>query len=217
VSETGQGTTTATRSHGCYRIVKRAADIVCSLLALIVLAIPLAIICMVIRHDSAGHAIYRQERVGRYGKPLRIFKLRTMVSDANNLEKYLSPAQMRRFDTEHKVDDDPRITHVGSWLRRTSIDEVPQFLNVLLGQMSVVGPRPVEPDELLNYGDDVDEFLSAEPGITGYWQVFARNDADYKSGKRQEMELYYIRNVSFKLDVSIFAKTFSAIVNKTGQ
>jgi lipopolysaccharide/colanic/teichoic acid biosynthesis glycosyltransferase len=140
-----------------------------------------------------------------------------MVDDADDLEKYLTPAQALQFQSEHKVSDDPRITRVGSWLRRTSFDEFPQFLNVLIGQMSVVGPRPVEPEELLNYGDDADEFLSAEPGITGYWQVFARNDADYESGKRQEMELYYVRNVSIGLDIRIFAKTFSAIVNKTGQ
>jgi lipopolysaccharide/colanic/teichoic acid biosynthesis glycosyltransferase len=200
-----------------YRIVKRIADIVVSLIVVVIGAIPLAITCLVIKHDSPGAAIYRQERVGRYGKIIRIFKLRTMVADAEDLEKYLSPQQIGQFNREHKVDDDPRITHVGSWLRRTSLDEFPQFINVLAGQMSIVGPRPVEPAELLNYGDKADEFLSAEPGITGYWQVFARNDADYESGKRQEMELYYVHNVSLKLDVRIFAKTFSAIVNKTGQ
>jgi lipopolysaccharide/colanic/teichoic acid biosynthesis glycosyltransferase len=106
---------------------------------------------------------------------------------------------------------------VGKYLRRLSFDEVPQFLNVLLGQMSVVGPRPVEEDEVAAYGDFADLFLSVLPGVTGYWQVYARDKTEYQSGNRQAMELFYVRNQSLALDAKIFFKTFAAIFKVTGQ
>ena len=117
---------------------------------------------------------------------------------------------------ERKVEDDPRVTRVGRFLRRTSLDELPQFLNVLAGSMSIVGPRPVVADELPAYGTDVDAFLSMKPGITGWWQGQARNDATYEDGSRQQLELYYVRNANLKLDVVVFLETFTSIINKTG-
>ena len=151
--------------------------------------IPVALLCLVIRLESPGSPIYLQERVGYRGKPLRILKLRTMVADSDDVEKHLSPEQLTQWERERKVDDDPRVTRVGRFLRKTSLDELPQFLNVLAGQMSVIGPRPVVEEELAAYGDDAGELLSAKPGITGWWQVQARNDATYGDGSRQELEL----------------------------
>ena len=172
-----------------YHFVKRAFDIVFSACATIVGLIPVALLCLVIRLESPGSPIYLQERVGYRGKPLRILKLRTMVADSDDVEKHLSPEQLTQWERERKVDDDPRVTRVGRFLRKTSLDELPQFLNVLAGQMSVIGPRPVVEEELAAYGDDAGELLSAKPGITGWWQVQARNDATYGDGSRQELEL----------------------------
>ena len=200
-----------------FRFVKRAFDIIFSVGAILVLLIPSIILCIAIRLESPGSPIYRQLRVGYRGRPLRIFKLRTMVADSDDVEKHLSPEQLAQWKSERKVDGDPRITRVGSFLRRTSLDEFPQFLNVLSGQMSIVGPRPVVEDELVAYGTDVDAFLSMKPGITGWWQVKARNDATYEGGSRQELELYYVRNASLALDMAIFFRTFKAMFGRTGR
>ena len=172
-----------------YRFVKRAFDIAFSLCVVVVGLAPIALLLLIIRLESPGSPIYRQERIGYRGQPLRIFKLRTMVADSDDVEKHLSPEQLAQWRSERKVEDDPRVTRVGRFLRRTSLDELPQFLNVLAGSMSIVGPRPVVADELPAYGTDVDAFLSMKPGITGWWQVQARNDATYGDGSRQELEL----------------------------
>ena len=178
---------------------------------------PIALLLLIIRLESPGSPIYRQERIGYRGQPLRIFKLRTMVADSDDVEKHLSPEQLAQWRSERKVEDDPRVTRVGRFLRKTSLDELPQFLNVLAGSMSIVGPRPVVEEELEAYGSDVDEFLSMRPGITGWWQVSARNDATYCDGSRQELELYYVRNATLALDARVFLKTFAAIFEKTGK
>ena len=200
-----------------YRFVKRVFDIVFSLCVIVLGLFPVSLLCLVIRLETPGSPIYRQQRVGRYGRPLRIYKLRTMVADSDDVEKYLNSEQLAQWERERKVDDDPRITRVGRLLRKTSLDELPQFLNVLAGQMSVVGPRPVVEDELAAYGEDVGELLSAKPGITGWWQVQARNNATYDDGSRQKLELYYVRNASMALDVRVFLETFKAMFGRTGR
>ena len=200
-----------------YRFVKRAFDIAFSLCVVVIGLVPIALLCLIIRLESPGSPIYRQQRVGYRGRPLRIFKLRTMVADSDDVEKHLNPEQLAQWKSERKVDGDPRITRVGGLLRRTSLDELPQFLNVLAGQMSIVGPRPVVSDELAAYGSDADAFLSVRPGITGWWQVQARNDATYEDGSRQGLELYYVRNASLKLDAAVFFETFKTVFRKTGR
>ncbi len=197
-----------------YRFVKRAFDIAFSLCVAIVGLIPVLLLCLVVRLESPGSPIYLQERVGYRGKPLRILKLRTMVADSDDVEKHLSPEQLDQWRRERKVDDDPRVTKVGRFLRKTSLDELPQFLNVLAGQMSVIGPRPIVEEELAAYGDAAGELLSVKPGITGWWQVRARNDAAYEDGSRQELELYYVRNASLAMDARVFLRTFSIMFGK---
>lgn len=200
-----------------YRFAKRAFDIVFSLAVIAVGLLPIALLCLVVRLESPGSPIYRQERVGYCGRPLHIFKLRTMVSDSDDVKKYLTAEQLAQWKSERKVENDPRITRVGCFLRKTSLDELPQFLNVLVGSMSIVGPRPVVKDELAAYGSDVDVFLSVKPGITGWWQVQARNDATYEDGSRQELELHYVRNASLALDAKVFFGTFGVMFGGTGK
>jgi lipopolysaccharide/colanic/teichoic acid biosynthesis glycosyltransferase len=132
------------------------------------------------------------------------------------LTELLSEEQLAQYRREFKVDDDPRITKIGRFIRKTSIDELPQLVNVLCGDMSLVGPRPVVASELEIYRNSVPLFLSTRPGLTGYWQAYARNDAGYETGRRQKMELYYIRNRSLLLDVKIFVKTVFAVIQGSG-
>lgn len=202
-----------------YRFIKRTFDIATSSVAIVVSVVPMAVCCAIISAESPGAPIFSHERVGRWGKPLHILKLRTMYADAEeNLEKYLTPEQIELWHTEHKIDNDPRITPVGRFLRVTSLDEFPQFVNVLTGEMSLIGPRPVVQEEIDDYFSDTkEELLSIKPGLTGYWQAYARNDATFESGERQKMELWYVRNRSIMLDLKIFFKTFVSVFTKTGQ
>ena len=195
-----------------YLTLKRLFDICFSLVVCAVLAIPVAIICIAIAIDSPGKPFFRQERVGLGGKKIRIFKLRTMVADAHTApEKYMTPEQLAIWKREQKLDDDPRITKIGHFLRNTSLDELPQFINVLTGDLSVIGPRPVTLEETYEFGNARDEFLSCKPGITGWWQVISRNDSTWADGSRQLIELFYVRHQSFSLDARIFVKTFKAM------
>lgn len=197
-----------------YHVFKRGFDVVFSACASVACFIPTLLVCGLIWLDEPGMPIYKQRRVGRYGVPIDIYKLRTMVVGADEVEKHLTPEQVKQWETEHKVDDDPRITKIGKFLRRTSLDEIPQFWNVLKGEMSVIGPRPIEPDELKAYDDSVVEFLSMTPGITGWWQTVSRNDAKYEDGERQNLELFYVRNRSLRIDVKVFFETFRAMFGK---
>ncbi len=201
-----------------YRALKRLGDVLVSAVAVVVAAIPVAVCCIAIRLDSPGNPIFVNTRVGQYGKPLKVLKLRSMYIDAeSNMEAHLTPEQIRQWETEHKLDDDPRITRVGRFIRATSLDELPQFLNVLAGQMSIVGPRPITREETDWFGDDLEEALSVKSGITGWWQVTERNDATWESGRRQELELWYVRNRGIALDMKIFLMTFGAMLKRTGK
>ena len=195
-----------------YLAAKRAFDIVFSAGVCLVLAVPVAVACAAICIDTPGKPFFRQERIGQGGKYIHVFKLRTMVSDANDHpERYMSSAQLETWKREQKLDDDPRITRVGKILRRTSLDELPQFLNVLSGDLSVIGPRPVTLAETYEYGDAREEVLSCKPGITGWWAATDRNDSTWESGQRQARELFYVRHQSFGLDARVFVKTFKAM------
>lgn len=199
-----------------YRFLKRLFDLVFSLCVSVMLVIPVAIVCAFICLESPGNPLYAQERVGKGGKTIKILKLRSMVADAGNVQKYLSPEQLHQWEVERKVDDDPRITKVGQFIRKCSIDEMPQFLNVLNGDLSVIGPRPITRDELEQHFSDEEkvELLSVQPGITGLWQATDRNAATFESGLRQKIELYYVRNRCFRMDLKCFTGTFGAMFGK---
>lgn len=213
-----------------YDFFKRALDIAVSLIASVVLLLPAAVISVMISAKDKGVPFYFHERVGKNGTRLRVCKFRTMKKGSDDLESALTPEQRAEYRKEFKLRDDPRLIGYkdpgdgrkcfGAKLRRMSIDEIPQiFYNILIkGNMSVVGPRPILREELeKNYTPEERALLlSVKPGLTGYWQVYARNNAEYANGKRQEMELYYIRNRSFGLDLKIMLKTVGAVLKKEG-
>lgn len=199
-----------------YRFLKRLFDLAFSLLMSVLLLIPLAVVCALISLESPGSPIYTQERVGKGGKTIKIFKLRSMVADAGDVQKYLSPEQLHQWEVERKVNDDPRITKIGQFIRKCSIDEMPQFLNVLNGDLSVIGPRPITRDELEQHFSDEEkaELLSVQPGITGLWQATDRNEATFEGGLRQKIELRYVQNRCFRMDLKCFTGTFGAMFGK---
>lgn len=203
-----------------YLVFKRAFDVVFSAAVCIAVAIPVAVACVTICADTPGKPFFRQERIGKGGKRIHIFKLRTMVADANeHPERYMTSVQLATWRREQKLDNDPRVTRVGRVLRRTSLDELPQFINVLTGDLSVIGPRPVTLEETYEYGDARDEALSVRPGITGLWQSTERNAATWENGRRQALELEYVRNRGLAMDARCFFGTFGAMFgrNKTGR
>lgn len=201
-----------------YRFIKRLFDVVFSGVVTVIFAIPVALLGLAISLESPGGPIFRQSRIGKDGREIRIFKLRSMYCDAHeHPERYLNEAELIQWRREQKVDNDPRVTRIGRFLRKTSIDELPQFLNVLLGDMSVVGPRPVTKEETYEFGDARTLVLSVRPGITGLWQVTARNEATWESGERQRLELEYVQNRSLGLDAQICFGTVNAVLKKTGR
>lgn len=208
-----------TRSVG-YKVAKRVFDIVVCFIVFLacIVLLPLVVAVLLITAISTkAFPLYTQIRAGRFGRPMKIVKLRTMVADSDNVEKYLSEKQLRQWREERKVDEDPRITRFGLACRKASLDEIPQFVNVFIGQMSVIGPRPITYEELDWFGDEAALYLSVPGGITGSWQAGPRNDATFESGMRQMVELEYVRNASAKTDIGIFFKTFSALLHRTGK
>ena len=181
----------------------------------LVALVPGLVLGAAISLGSPGSPLFRQTRVGRGGREIRIFKFRSMYADAHeHPERYLDEGQLAQWRREQKVDGDPRVTGIGKFIRRTSIDEVPQFLNVLMGDMSVVGPRPVTEAETREFGDERDLVLSVRPGITGLWQVTERNDATWENGRRQELELAYVRRCGIRMDARIIFRTFGTMFGK---
>lgn len=202
-----------------YKVIKRIIDILGGLVGCVLL-VPITVgvyIARIVLKENDGPMFYEHLRYGKDGKKFRIYKFRSMCIDADKkLKSYLEQNEEARkeFEENHKLKDDPRITKLGKFIRKTSIDELPQFINVLKGDMSLIGPRPIVDGEIEKYGDNRDKFLSVRPGLTGYWAANGRSDITYE--KRMKMELYYIDNISFKLDVQIFFKTIISVIKKEG-
>ncbi|HAE16252.1 MAG TPA: sugar transferase [Erysipelotrichaceae bacterium] len=207
---------TVTFGERVYLIIKRIIDFVLSFIGIIVLSPVLLILSILVSSNDGGSPIYKHIRVGKEGRKITIYKFRSMRKDAGDLKKLLTPEQLEQYKTEFKIDDDPRITGIGEFIRKTSLDELPQLFNILKGDLSIVGPRPIVEKETEVYGDDIAKFLSAKPGLTGYWQAYARNNATYETGERQAMEMYYIDHKSLWLDIKIFFKTFSSVLKREG-
>jgi Undecaprenyl-phosphate galactose phosphotransferase WbaP len=198
------------------RLIKRIFDLVAALVLLILLVLPFTYIAWQIRRDG-GPAIFMHKRVGQSGREFACFKFRTMRVDAEEQLRLLlasDPAVREEWEREFKLRNDPRITRIGQFLRQTSLDELPQLFNVIRGEMSLVGPRPVIQAELKCYGEDVDYFLLVRPGMTGLWQVSGRNDVDYAT--RVYLDTWYVKNWSMWFDVAILFKTIRVVIQRKG-
>ena len=202
----------------CYLFFKRLFDIIVGILGLILL-IPLTII-LKIAYMCTGdfHSIfYTQIRVGKNGHYFRLFKYRSMVKNADEIlkQKLKEDKKFKKeWDKYQKVDNDPRITKVGKVIRKLSLDEVPQFINLLIGNMTLIGPRPLVPGELDKFKGDHKIYEAVKPGITGWWACNGRSVTNYK--QRLELEYYYVKNCCFKLDVKCIFKTAGAVISRRG-
>lgn len=198
------------------KYIKRGIDIFLSLIGLIILSPIFCIIAIAIKLDSKGPVFYKHKRIGKNGKIIYLYKFRSMYTDSKErLEMLLkNPDIKREWEENFKLENDPRITKVGSFLRKTSLDELPQLLNILKGEMSIIGPRPVIDEELEKYGQNKDKFLSVTPGLTGWWACNGRSATTYED--RMKLELYYVENQSFVLDIKCFFKTITTVLNRQG-
>ncbi len=203
-------------SQHFYLFVKRCFDIVVSLIAGLILLVPTLILALIIFIDDPhGSPFFAQDRVGKNGKLFRFYKLRSMHVNAEEELGELLKQSDNLNGPAFKMKDDPRITRVGKFIRATGIDEIPQLLNIFLGQMSIVGPRPALPRELAEYNSYIFQRLLTVPGLTCYWQVYPeRNKLDFASWVYLDLE--YIQNRSFRVDLKIIFKTFSAVFHGYG-
>ena len=200
-----------------YRYVKRAFDISVILLFAPILPLVFAIICLVVRLSSPGPIFFGHRRIREHGNSFTMWKFRTMcVNSSNVLELYLesNPESRIEWQETHKLKNDPRVSPVGNFLRRTSLDELPQLWNVLCGSMSLVGPRPITPAEISKYGSLITYYTRVRPGITGLWQVSGRNEISYS--QRVQLDATYALEWSLGRDILILCRTVVSIVRRHG-
>ena len=212
--------------EGWGRIVKRGFDLVGSLLGLIVLSPLFLLTGLIIKLTDPGPVFYKHKRLSRVGKPIYIYKFRTMryqfstgsgfsgMSDAEIFKAMGRPDLAEEFSKAQKLKDDPRVSPVGKIMRRTSLDELPQLFNVLKGELSLVGPRPIVDAELERYGEERSRFLALKPGLTGLWQISGRSDLDYD--ERVKLDIFYVENWSLFLDIKILLKTVVVLLGRRG-
>jgi len=195
-----------------YELTKRIFDIVCSAVALVILSPLFLVVGLLIKAEDGGPVIHTRICLGKDSRKYKMYKFRSMKLGADHLEKWFSPEQMEQYKREVKVLNDPRITKCGAVLRKLSIDELPQLVCILKSDMSMVGPRPMTERESEHFGSQKEKILSVKPGLTGYWQVNGRSDCTYESGRRQQLEAYYVAHRSAWMDAKIFLKTFKVVI-----
>lgn len=197
--------------------IKRCIDIILSLLGLIILSPIFLLIAILIKKEDHGNVFYKHKRIGHMNKDIYIYKFRSMTNKYKTFDEFyqtLSDEQKQEWDENFKLENDPRITKIGKFIRKTSLDELPQIINILKGDMSIIGPRPVVDDEIEKYGNQKAKFLSVKPGLTGYWAANGRSATTYED--RIKLELYYIDHCSLLLDIKIFFKTILTVLKKEG-
>jgi exopolysaccharide biosynthesis polyprenyl glycosylphosphotransferase len=195
-------------------LVKRITDILLSAMVLLLMSPIFILLALAIKFDSPGPVFYRSWRIGRKGKKFLCYKFRTMVVNADELKEQLKHLNERKGPL-FKISNDPRVTRLGRWLRRYSLDELPQLWNVLKGDMSLVGPRPPVPEECAEYRPEYWRRLDVKPGITGLWQVYARQDPSFE--RALALDLEYIATWSLRLDFKILLKTIPVVLAGTGR
>ena len=199
------------------RLAKRIFDLILTIIGGILISPILLILAVVVGADNKGRIIFAHRRVGRKGKPFPCYKFQTMVPDAQErLEEYLAenPEARKEWEESFKLTNDPRVTKLGAFLRKTSLDELPQLWNVLMGDMSLVGPRPIVTKEVKFYGENIEEYYMVPPGITGMWQVNGRSDTTYE--ERVGMDTWYVRNWSVWIDLVYLFKTVKTVFTGKG-
>lgn len=197
--------------------IKRCIDIILSLLGLIILSPVFLLIAILIKKEDHGNVFYKHKRIGHMNKDIYIYKFRSMTNKYKTFDEFyqtLSDEQKQEWDENFKLENDPRITKIGKFIRKTSLDELPQIINILKGDMSIIGPRPVVNDEIEKYGNQKAKFLSIKPGLTGYWAANGRSATTYED--RIKLELYYIDHCSLLLDIKIFFKTILSVLKNEG-
>jgi Undecaprenyl-phosphate galactose phosphotransferase WbaP len=198
------------------RLTKRLFDTLVAALLLVLLS-PLMLVIALLLKLEGGSVLFAHQRIGKNGRKFDCYKFRSMVPNAEQqLQNLLQHnAQLKaQWDKEHKLKDDPRISRIGDFLRRTSLDELPQLFNVLKSEMSLVGPRPIVQDELQKYGLEKSYYLMVRPGMTGLWQVSGRNDVDYET--RVYLDAWYVKNWSLWYDLAILVKTIKVVFGRNG-
>lgn len=188
-----------------YEFIKRAVDIVCSLIGLLVLMPILVVVAILVKIESQGPIIFSQDRVGKHGKVFKMYKFRSMVINAEQIKEQLADKN-ERTGPMFKIKNDPRITNVGGFIRKTSIDELPQLVNILKGEMSIVGPRPSLPYEVKEFEEWMLKRLIVKPGLTCYWQVLGRNDIEFEEWMK--LDIRYVKERNIIIDAKLIFKTF---------
>ncbi|MDD3920523.1 MAG: sugar transferase [Eubacteriales bacterium] len=207
----------AYREKPVYEAVKRAFDILFAMIAILLASPVMLLAAIAIKLEDGGPVIYKRVCVGKNRKPYVMYKFRSMVIGADGLaEELFTPEQKAKHAMGDKFADDPRITKVGHVLRKTSVDELPQFICILKNDMSLIGPRPVTEREAATYGASMDQLLSTKPGITGYWQVYGRANQPYLSREAQTLQLDYVKQRGVLLDIKLFFLTIKAVVCGNG-
>ena len=197
-----------------YLAIKRLIDIIGSLIGIILLSPIYIIIAILIKFDSPGKVVFGHTRKGKGGKDIKVYKFRTMYSNANEIFENFTPQQKEEYYKNFKLDNDPRVTKLGGFLRKTSLDELPQLFNILKGDMTIIGPRPIVEKEVEKYGDKAEKLFSVVPGLGGYWQANGRSDTTYE--ERVEMDMYYIDHMCFTLDAKILFQTIFSVLKGEG-
>ena len=197
-----------------YLAIKRLIDIIGSLIGIILLSPIYIIIAILIKFDSPGKIVFGHTRKGKGGKDIKVYKFRTMYSNANEIFESFTSEQKEEYYTNFKLDNDPRVTKLGGFLRKTSLDELPQLFNILKGDMTIIGPRPIVEKEVEKYGDKAEKLFSVVPGLGGYWQANGRSDTTYE--ERVEMDMYYIDHMCFTLDAKILFQTIFSVLKGEG-
>ena len=197
-----------------YLAIKRLIDIIGSLIGIILLSPLYMIIAILIKFDSPGKVVFGHTRKGKGGKDIKVYKFRTMYSNASEIFESFTPEQKEEYYKNFKLDNDPRVTKLGGFLRKTSLDELPQLFNILKGDMTIIGPRPIVEKEVEKYGDKAEKLFSVVPGLGGYWQANGRSDTTYE--ERVEMDMYYIDHMCFTLDAKILFQTIFSVLKGEG-
>lgn len=196
---------------------KRSFDMIVALCALVALLPLIAAVCLLLKWNSGGSVFFKQMRIGFGGRRFACYKFRSMVENADAvLDQHLreNPEARLEWEANQKLKNDPRITPLGQFLRSTSLDELPQLFNILIGDMSIVGPRPIVPSEIARYGANFSEYAAGRPGLTGLWQVSGRSDCTYP--ERVALDARYVREWDFWLDLVIIGKTFHTVLSRRG-